>query len=336
MKPLPLFIVVFIHAALFPATGAIAQQSAISPATEKISLLERPVPALESLPDDAYGKLVRYGHELATRTYAYIGPEVKNPQMRYAGNNLSCTSCHQADAAKPYAMPWTGAFANHPRYLGRPGRVGTLEDRVNGCMERSMNGKAIPLDSEEMRAFVTYMHFLSRGIPVGADLIGASTKGSKPPNRRADPTAGERVFKTHCVACHGEDGAGKRNGIKGDAQGYLFPPLWGDDSFSNGAGMNRLLVVMRFAKHNMPQGVSHTSTVLTDDEAYDVAAYVVSKPRKELSGMERDFPDRWSKPVDAAYPPYMEGFTADQHKYGPFGPLLENAKRMAAGSQKQK
>jgi thiosulfate dehydrogenase len=33
----------------------------------------------------------------------------------------------------------------------------------------------------------------------------------------------------------------QRTGRRGDAQGYIFPPLWGPDSFNDGAGMNRLL-----------------------------------------------------------------------------------------------
>ena len=117
-------------------------------APAKISLIDRPVPSLDTLKDDAYGKLVRRGHELATRTFAHIGPEVKNPKMRYAGNNLSCTSCHQDNATKPYAIPWVGAFASFPQYRAREDAVSTIEERVNGCMERSMNGKPLPLGSD--------------------------------------------------------------------------------------------------------------------------------------------------------------------------------------------
>ena len=45
-----------------------------------------------------------------------------------------------------------------------------------------------------------------------------------------------------------------------------------------------------------------TQYVLTDDEAFDVAAYVLSQPRPVKAGLDKDFPARWNKPVDAAFP----------------------------------
>jgi thiosulfate dehydrogenase len=123
----------------------------------------------------------------------------------------------------------------------------------------------------------------------------------------------------------------------GDAQGYLFPPVWGADSFSNGAGMNRLLMAMRFIKHNMPLGVDHSTPQLSDEQAFDVAAFILSKPRPEKADLDKDFPARWNKPIDAAFPPYVDGAPADQHKYGPFPPLAENARKLAAEhAQKRK
>ena len=125
------------------------------------------------------------------------------------------------------------------------------------------------------------------------------------------------------------DGQGVRAGQPGDAQGYVFPPLWGKDTFNNGAGMNRLAMATRFVKHNMPQGASFDAPQLTDDEAYDVSAFMLSKPRPEKANLEADFPARWNKPVDSAFPPYMLGAPADQHRFGPFPPLAEKQRQMA-------
>lgn len=305
-------------------------------AESKASLIGRAAPAVENLPNDEYGDLVRYGHQLSVRTFAHIGPEVQDRKMRFAGNNLACTSCHQENATKPYAMPWVGVSAVFPQYRAREDELSTVEERVNGCMQRSMAGKPLPLDSREMKAFVTYIHFLSRDIPVGARIEGAATKGSKPPNRRADLAAGESVYKAQCMVCHGENGEGRRNGVPGDALGYQFPPVWGPDSFNTGAGMNRILMAMRFIKHNMPQGVNHSAPVLSDEDAFDVAGYILSKPRPEKKNLEQDFPARWNKPIDAAFPPYVDGAPADQHKYGPFPPLAEKARAAAAAREEMK
>lgn len=191
-----------------------------------------------------------------------------------------------------------------------------------------MNGRPLPLEAREMKAFTTYIAFLSKGVPVGAEIEGAAVLPSAPPNRRADVEAGSVVYVAKCAMCHGADGLGKRLGQFGDALGYTFPPVWGPDSFNNGAGMNRLLTAMRFVRQNMPLGASHTATVLNDDEAYDVTAFMLSKPRPVKAHLEADFPARWNKPIDAAFPPYMLGASADQHRYGPYPPLAAKQREL--------
>jgi thiosulfate dehydrogenase len=87
--------------------------------------------------------------------------------------------------------------------------------------------------------------------------------------------------------------------------------------------MNRLLTASAFIKTNMPLGTTHGQPQLSDSEAYDVAAFVLSQPRKVKPHLDRDFPARWNKPVDAAFGPYVTGLSAEQHKLGPFGPLQQ-------------
>ena len=311
-----------------PALALLCAAAFAAPeAPAPVNLVGRAVPEIDKLPPGQYRELVQYGHELTVRTFAHIGPEVQDVRRRLAGNNLACASCHQQNATKPFAMPWSGVSATFPQYRGREDDISTVEERVNGCMERSMNGKPLPLGSDEMKAFVAYIHFLSQGIPVGQEVEGAATKATRVPDRRADLVAGRQVYQAQCVACHGPDGQGVRAGAAGSAQGYVFPPLWGKDSFNNGAGMNRLLTATRFIRHNMPQGTTFKAPVLTDDEAFDVAAYVLSQPRPVKAGLDKDFPARWNKPVDAAFPPYVDGAPADQHRFGPYPPLLEAAKK---------
>jgi thiosulfate dehydrogenase len=291
---------------------------------------DRPPPDINKLPNNKYGKLARYGHQLSTRTFAYIGPDVMNKKMRYAGNNLACTSCHQQDSSKPFAMPWVGVTAAFPQYRGRQNTVSSMEERINGCMERSMNGKPLPWDSREMKAFVTYIQFLSQSRPAQAPQEASTSSNIQAPGRRANQNAGEAIYKARCMVCHGKNGAGKRASVKRDVKGYLYPPVWGPDSFNTGSGMNRLLTAMRYLKPDTPiMGATHKDVVLSDIEAYDVAGYLVSMPRPVKANLEQDFPERWNKPVDAAYPPYVDGMSADQHKYGPFQPLADKFREAA-------
>ena len=123
--------------------------------------------------------------------------------------------------------------------------------------------------------------------------------------------------------CHGGDGLGLL--ATGDrAKGYLFPPLWGPDSFNNGAGMHRVLTAARFIKARMPLG----EATLTDDEAFDVAAYINAQPRPQMPNLEHDYPDKAAKPVDNPYGPFADGFPLDQHRFGPFQPIEAHYKAL--------
>jgi len=305
-----------------PAVSAVPAIQAAPPAAPAASgPKDWKAPDISKLPDDKYGQSVRQGKALMEQTYKHIGPEVKDASKRYAGNNLACVSCHMESGGRKFGNPWVGTFVSFPQYRGREDAVSTTEERINGCMERSMNGRNLPLDSAEMKAMLSYLHFLSTGLPVGTKLEGGGTLKLKALARAADPVAGELVYASTCVACHGAKGQGVRRGKVGDADGYQFPPLWGADSYNNGAGMARITLAAGFIKGNMPSGITHLTAVLTDEQAFDVAAYVNSQPRPVKKRLEADFPARKNKPVDAAFPPYTPGFSAEQHKYGPWQPI---------------
>jgi thiosulfate dehydrogenase len=256
-----------------------------------------------------------------------IGPAVADPAKRYAGNNLTCQNCHLKAGTQPYAMPLTGVWGQFPQYRGREGEIGTLEERINGCMERSMNGHVLPLDSVEMKAFLAYAKWLSTGIPAGARLTGAGALNIKEPDRAADPAHGADIYANTCAVCHGADGGGQRAAT---GAAYQFPPVAGPDSYNNGAGMTRILAAAAFVRHNMPLGTAFDAPVLSDSDTYDVAAYINSLDRPAKADLEKDYPNKMQKPVDAPYGPYVDGFPAEQHKYGPFGPIRSRLKELAA------
>lgn len=311
-------------AMLAPTPAARAADSA----PQTIDLRHWTPPDVATVMDDELGKLVKYGYALTTETYKHLGPEAADPAKRYAGNSLACQSCHLNGGTQPYAMPWTGVFAVFPMYRAREDAVSTLEDRVNGCMERSMNGVALPLGGAEMKAFVAYMKWLSAGVPVGAALIGAGAKPIDEPARAADPERGRAVYAETCAACHQADGLGVRKGAVGDAEGYQFPPLWGPDSYNDGAGMYRQLTAAAFVRNNMPLGATHAEPSVSDEDAYDVAAFINSQPRPHRAGLADDFPNRLRKPVDMPFPPFADDFSAAQHKYGPFDPIRDSLKAL--------
>jgi thiosulfate dehydrogenase len=318
---------------IFATLGAsflIAGSQPLRAETIVIDLTRWTPPDINTVGDDPFGKLVKYGHQLFTDTPNEIGPAVSDASKRLAGNNLACGDCHLQAGTQPYAMPMIGVWGQFPQYRAREGAVVTLEERINGCMQRSMHGHALSLDSREMKAFSAYMRWLSEGVPDGAKLLGAGTLQIKEPTRAADTGRGAEIYAQVCAACHGADGLGQRtqSGV-----GYQFPPLWGQDSFNNGAGMSRLLTAAAYGLHNMPFGIRFDVPVLTDEQAYDVAGYIVSHDRPKKENLEADFPIRLQKPIDTPYGPYSDGFSEEQHLLGPFDPIRAKVKELAAESR---
>ena len=259
-----------------------------------------------------------YGRRLITQTQEYLGPDAADPKMRNMYSRLACASCHIGAGVEPGNLSLATAFTKYPRTSPRSGGNETIQDRINGCMMRSMNGRALPENSPEMTAMVAYLRFLAdQDAATGAAQRKAHEPPAfKTPSRAADLSAGQNVFEKRCAACHGPDGSGLPAGPN-LVHGYVFPPLWGANSFNDGAGMHRVLTAAKFIKARMPLG----NADLTDDQAFDVSAFFNSKPRPEMQGLDRDYPDRKKKPVDTGYGPYADSFSVEQHRFGPFQPI---------------
>jgi thiosulfate dehydrogenase len=240
------------------------------------------MPTDAEIPAGAQGDLVRRGREIVTRTHETLPDNAKN--------SLHCTSCHLEGGTKAGAAPWLGLVSVFPEYRARSGKEDTIEDRINDCFERSMNGKALDAKGTEMQAIVEYMRFISRDVPVHETPGRGFGRIEKPP--QPDRARGAALYSQKCVACHGADATG----LSPNGQ-YVFPPLAGAQSFNLGAGMARLDTAAAYIRGNMPLGQAGT---LTDQEAYDIADYFIHLDRPDFAGRDRDWP-QGGKPRDARY-----------------------------------
>lgn len=222
-------------------------------------------------PDDPLTKAIKYGQEIFNETNTVL-PE-------HVGNELSCQSCH-ADGGLSKSSTLVGAMADYPQYRAREGVVFTMEDRINGCFIRSMNGEMLPYDSEEMRALIAYFTHLSQGVEIGQERPWFSPNEMKE-IPEPDVTVGEELYVSkNCMACHGENGEG--------IGANTGPALWGDNSFNDGAGLTRLSKMAGYIKNNMPIG---DTGELTDQEAADLAAYILMQERPKFKDADKDFPN---------------------------------------------
>lgn len=265
--------------------------------------------------------LIRYGRELIANTRKYLGPGGKVMQV---SNRLNCQNCHLEAGAKAdaYSSNFMGVAANYPLYRERSGMMETIPYRVNDCMIRSMNGKPLDTASQEMNAIVAYILWLGKDVP--AKVKPVSSKIEKLPFLKsvADTISGKKIFIAKCQLCHGINGSG---GYSVDSLTY-YPPLWGEGSFNTAAGMYRISTLTGFIKNNMPFGVSYGKSQLNNEECWDVAAYIISKPRP-YKNFPNDWPDISKKAIDHPFGPFSDSFSEQQHKYGPFVPIENERKK---------
>ncbi len=235
------------------------------------------VPPDSLIPHGTLGASIRRGRAIVLAT--------RDSLPGHVGSRLACRNCHLDAGTRASSSSWVGTYASFPQYNARAGRVIRIEDRVNECLRRSLNGTPLEMGSRDMTDIVAYVAFLSTGMPQGrrAHWLGYRTLAP----RTGDATAGARVFAQQCARCHGASGQGTPG----------FPPLWGSESFAIGAGMARIRTAAAFIRWNMPYDRPGT---LTDQQAWDVAAFVLSHPRPDTPGKERDWPNG-DPPADVAY-----------------------------------
>jgi thiosulfate dehydrogenase len=220
-----------------------------------------------SLPAGPLGESVRRGALLFNETPLYAA--------QFSTAKLSCTSCHAEGGIQPYASPVVGMPALFPMFNARAGHVISLQDRVQECFVRSQNGRPIAYDGVEMRSIVDYIAWLSQPQPDRRPFVGRGLV--QLPNLTPNPTHGAEIYAAQCAGCHGSDGRGRLP---------AFPPLWGPDSFNDGAGMNGIPKMAAFVQHNMPQ---NRMGILSPQEAYDVAAFIHNQPRPTFNPAYQNF-----------------------------------------------
>jgi len=242
-------------------------------------------PAESTIPPGPLGEAVRLGRNIFNNPNAYA--------KAYVGNGLTCSNCHINGGTQAWGGPIIGVWGVFPAYSERSSSVETLEDRLNDCFVRSMNGQPLPLGSAEMKGLLAYAWWLSAGVPTGKSVVGRGFERATPPSTPPDPVRGKALFAAKCAACHGVNG----QGTPGANGAYLFPPLWGPDSFNLGAGMARLVTAASFVQTKMPLGAGGSLSVR---DAYDVAAYFTREPRPDFAGSKDDWP-KGGKPADTRY-----------------------------------
>ncbi len=237
----------------------------------------RPTYDPKALPAGPVGDSIRYGHDIMIRTRVLM--------KDYVRSDMSCAACHIDAGTKPKGGSLVGAYLRFPQWNKRSRRVIALQDRLAECFLYSMNGRPPAYSSREMIALVSYISWLSRGMPNLAKQREGDRFIVPLPDKAPNVGHGARIYAAKCSQCHQADGAG----ISG-----TFPPLWGEKSFNAGAGMAHLDRMTGFVHYNMPQNAPGSLSIA---DAYDVSAFVLSHSRPRFHGEQVVAPE----PTPARY-----------------------------------
>ncbi len=274
------------------------------------------------------GKLIRYGRELMMHTSKYFGPK---GSLSKTTNGLNCQNCHLEVGTRPYGNNLGSTSNTYPKYLPRSGNVVSLAEKINECFLRSLNGNPIDTISKEMIAYTAYIKWLGKDYKKEEKLAGSNgIKAPKLIDRAADPSVGKNLYDLHCARCHGKEGEGQlvvdvlkdetkqQGGTATKEDLYYYPPLWGNHSYNGVATLYRVSKLAGFIKSNMPYPVTYKSPVLTDEQAWDLAAFINSNERPIKDHSKDYIADISKKPYDFPFGPYADSFSEEQHKFGPY------------------
>ncbi len=238
---------------------------------------------------------------------------------------MNCQNCHLDAGTRPWGNNYGAVASTYPKFRERSGTIENITKRVNDCFERSLNGKAIDTSGYEMKSIIAYIQWLGQNVKKSVKPKGAGIVELPYLDRAASPAKGQIVYNQKCQSCHAANGEGLKSI---NEVSYTYPPLWGNQSYNTGAGLFRLSRFAGYVNDNMPFNQStHQSPALTNEEAWDVAAFVNSQPRPKAD-VKNDWPNIDAKPIDHPFGPYTDGFSEEQHKYGPFKPIVAKRKEM--------
>ncbi|MBC9913817.1 c-type cytochrome [Chitinophaga varians] len=277
-------------------------------------------PDTTTIPHTSAGDMVRYGRSLIAHTAQYLGPQGSVAKI---SNGMNCQNCHLDAGTKPWGNNYGSTASTYPKFRARSGTVESIAKKVNDCFVRSLNGAALDSNSRELQAIIAYIRWLGKDLPKGYKTPGSGIRDLPYLPVAADTGKGSIVFLQQCQRCHGANGNGLR--LAGASE-YQYPPLWGTGSYNTGAGLYRLSRFAGYVKYNMPLGTDYQHPILSDEDAWNVAAYVNSQPRP-VKAFPADWPDIRTKPPDHPFGPFSDTFPATQHKYGPFAPIARQHKK---------
>jgi len=250
-----------------------------------LTLLITTLSIAQEYPQGKLGDVIKLGEDIVNHT------DTNSLSKSYVKSRLQCVNCHRKGKDNRAGTIHTiGTFiataTSFPAYSKRHKDVISLQNRIDGCFTRCLNGSKSVVNTKVGIAVESYITWLSTGLPIKMsstaprtpskiEMWRKNTKKFSALFKKAthkNYLNGKRLYMKKCASCHGNDGQGRGT----------FPPLWGNTSYTADGSMAKLPNAATWIQDNMPLNNAH----LTDKESADITLYINAQSRPEYKGFK--------------------------------------------------
>jgi thiosulfate dehydrogenase len=239
----------------------------------------------QEYPKGKLGEIVKLGEDIIIHT------DTNSLSKPYINSKLQCVNCHRRGEDNRAGTTnkigtFIGTATSFPAYSKRYKNIISLQNRIDGCFQRCLNGEKSVVNTEVGIAVESYITWLSTGLPINMSPLAPRTPSkiemwSK--NRKKFISLfkkvthknyfdGHRLYLNKCASCHGKDGQGVGT----------FPPLWGKLSYTADGSMAKLPNGATWIQDNMPPNNSN----LTDSQTVNITLFINAQPRVSYRGFK--------------------------------------------------
>ena len=220
-------------------------------------------------PRGANAPWITAGCNLVTDTYNRMPAP-----FRIWRTDMKCDNCHRHAGNLRYAGDIGQGAVLLPIMMTPLNKPIRFDRRVLMCFARSLNWFDMGRDASALTYIYMYSAWLAekdqriigdlkegRGIPMIYDTDGFGSS----------VLAGERVYRQHCIRCHGPNAWGRQGPVY---NGIEPPPIAGPYAFTDLATTAARTRLAGFIYNNMPPGATHDQPILSVQESLDVGIYL--------------------------------------------------------------
>lgn len=176
-------------------------------------------PDIKLLTDEVLMQRLEYGKDLISHTAKYLGP---NANVKQISNGMICSNCYIDTGTKLWGNNYGSVFSTYLKMRARSGQIKGGYNRINDCLERSLNVSHLNEEDKEMKAIIAYIGYIGKDVTKVEEATASGIYNLEFLDRAADPSKGKPIYDAKCASCHQVDG---QRVVAADKKNYLSATL---------------------------------------------------------------------------------------------------------------